>query len=313
MITKRLTTVFKEPIVQFTLLGVLLFGLDHFLVVNRDDPNNVIIDDRQLEQLIDIFEEGQGRSPSGREINNMVIAWAQNEILYREARSMGLDRGDDMIRNRLILKIRNVLFNNVIIDHPSEEQLQQFFEFNQAAYQTPERYDLEMIALPAHYGLSDARELQKRALNDGMPDSYLVNRYRYQNRGESNLAAMFGSRESAALLSAGSKGDSWTLITNEQGHHLARITARHKAIVPSLNSVRSRVIQDWERYAGDRQVSDQTYSIARQYQVHLELSDTHLESMERDLPENPFDGAAAASGATNSRQTTNSESAVDGL
>jgi len=288
---ETLTNLIKEPIVQFAFLGMLLFVIDHLLVINRDDPRNVLIDDRQIEQFIDIFEEGQGRSPTGGEINNMVIAWAQNEILYREARRMGLDRGDDMIRNRLILKQRNVLFNNVVLDQPSEEQLQQFFQFNKAAYLTPARYDLEMIALPGDYAPADAQALMATAKEEGVPENHPGNRYRYQNRGENNVIAMFGRQGSATILSSEPGDRSWSLISNEQGHHLVRVTARHEAVVPSLDSVRSRVIRDWERYSGDVQISDQTYNIARQYQVRLDVSDTYREKMESQLPRNPFQEA----------------------
>ncbi len=288
-----LKNLIKEPIVQFAFLGMLLFAIDHALLINRDDPRNVLIDDRQIEQFIEIFEQGQGRPPSGREINNMVIAWAQNEILYREARRMGLDRGDDMIRNRLILKQRNVLFNNVVLDHPTENQLQQFFEFNHAAYHTPARYDLEMVVLPGHYDLTDARALMETAKVKGLPETHPGNRYRYQNRIEDNVIAMFGKQGSEAILSSEPGGGSWSLISNEQGHHLVRITARHGAVVPSLASVRSRVIQDWERYSGDAQIADQTYNLARHYQVRLDVSDVYREKMERNLPRNPFQQAPA--------------------
>lgn len=309
---KPIFSLAKEPIVQFVVLGALLFGLDHLLLVNRDDPRNVMIDDRQINEFIEIFEEGQGRPPSGREINNMIIAWSQNEILYREARSMGLDRGDDMIRNRLLLKIRNVMFNNVVIDQPGEEELQQFFEFNKAAYRIPARFDLEMIVLPAEFDLADARQLHEQSAHTEASDTWPGTRFRYQNRDQSNLVSMFGQQDAADLMSVASDDKRWSLISNPQGHHLVRITAMREAVAPSFDSVRSRVIQDWERYAGDVQIADQTYSIAQHYRVHLDLSDAYLEKLEDDLPRNPFDGGPAQSGQLFDEQGVRSELVVDG-
>jgi len=282
---RRLASFLKEPIVQFTILGALLFGMDHYLLLDREDPRNVLIDDNQIREFIDIFEDGQGRPPSGREINNMLIAWAQNEILYREARRMGLDRGDEMIRNRLILKLHNVIFSNVVIENPGEEQLEQFFEINKAAYYIPERYDIEMIALPGDHSLSDARRLQHLASHEYPGDGI---RYRYDNRSADNLAALFGAGESAALLSADQQNGSWSLISNERGHHLVRVTAKRDPVAPAMDNIRSRLIQDWERFAADQQIAEQTHGIARQYQVHLDISDTYLDMMDSDLPRNPF-------------------------
>lgn len=307
---RKLGQIFKEPIVQFTLLGALIFGMDRALVVNRDDPNNILIDDDQIQQLVEIFQEGQGREPSGREINNMVIVWAQNEILYREARKMGLDRGDDMIRNRLILKIRNVLFNNVVITDPSDAQLQEFFEFNKAAYFIPERYDIELIALPDSYDRAAAQAVLSRALNEDMPDSYLSNRYEYKSRQHDHLVQMLGEQASQTLLSE-SNSKSWTLISLNQRHHLVRVTARHDAVEPPLASVRDRVAQDYERYIGDTQISDQTYHIARQYRVHLEVSDRYLEKMENQLPRNVFEEAQSVGGNRDTLKNMRSEVVLD--
>lgn len=323
----NLLNLLKEPLVQFTLLGALIFGIDHIMVVNRDDPKNILIGDSQIKELIDIFEEGQGRSPSGLEINNMVIVWAQNEILYREARRMGLDRGDDMIRNRLILKIRNVLFNNVVVNDPTEAQLQAFFEFNKAAYYIPERYDIEMIALPTDYDLVSAQAVLERAVSEGIPDAYLANRYEYKNRPQNNLVEMFGVQESNTLLASMSNekpnekpneeltekpnANRWVLISPGQRHHLVRITAKREAVEPALDSVRSQVTQDYDRYSGDTQISDQTFHIAQQYRVHLDVSDNYLKKMENELPRNLFQDAPAVNGKLGNDNRVGSDLAVD--
>lgn len=308
----NLTKILKEPIVQFTLLGALIFGIDHMLVVNRDDPKNIVIDDNQIKQLVQIFEEGQGRTPSGREINNMVIAWSQNEILYREAKRMGLDRGDDMIRNRLVLKIRNVLFNNVAISNPEEAQLQEFFEITKANYSIPERYDIEMIALPADYDQEAAQAVLDSSLSEGVPEAYLGSRYEYLNRREENLVEMFGAKDSATILSEEENDSGWMLISPQQRHHLVRIIATHEAVEPSLKSVRSRVLQDYERYAADLQISEQTHSIARQYRVHLDVSDDYLDKMENDLPRNPFEDTPEVSVKPETGGKLLSDMTVDG-
>lgn len=281
----KLPNILKEPVVQFTLLGALLFALDHFLILNRDDPRNVLVDDAQMQALIAMFEEGQGRAPSGSEINNMVIAWAQNEILYREARRMGLDRGDEMIQNRLVLKIHNIFFNNVVVDYPDDEQLAQFFALNRDAYRIPERYDLEMLAFPGHLDRDTVQRIKQ-----GKSDDHGVEgiRYHYENRTRDNIISLFGNQNATEVLRSIPHNDGWKLISNAQGHHLVRVTAVHAAIEPSLDSVRSRVIRDWERYTADTQIADQTHDIARQYRVQLDLSNTYLDLMDAGLPRNPF-------------------------
>lgn len=70
---------------------------------------------------------------------------------------------------------------------------------------------------------------------------------------------------------------------------MVRVVSKHAAVEPTLKSVRARVLQDYERYAADLQISGQTHSIARQYRVHLDVSDDYLEKMESDVPRNPFE------------------------
>lgn len=307
-----LVKILKEPVVQFILLGAIIFGVDHVLVVNRADPKNIIIDDDQIEQLVRIFQEGQGRSPSGREINSMVITWSQNEILYREAKRMGLDRGDDMIRNRLLLKIRNVLFNNVAISNPAEGQLQEFFEISKKNYYIPERYDIEMIALPGDFEMEEAQAVLDISVRYGVPEDYLDSRYEYLNRREENLIEMFGVEDSATILSGRDNGGEWALISPRNRHHMVRVISKQDAVEPTLKSVRARVLQDYERYAADLQISEQTHSIARQYRVHLDVSDDYLKQMESDIPRNPFGDPQKISVKPNGNRKLVSDMTFDG-
>src|SRR5690606_24889500 len=123
---------------------------------------------------------------------------------------------------------------------------------------------------------------------------------------------MFGVEDSAIILAEEKNDSEWSLISPQQRHHLVRIISKHEAVEPSLKSVRSRVLQDYERYTADLQISEQTHSIARQYRVHLDVSDDYLEKMENDLPRNPFEGAPEVSVKPETGGQLLSEMTVDG-
>jgi hypothetical protein len=262
--------VFREPLVQFLLLGALVFGIDQVAQALIDDPRRIVIDDDRLTELVAIFEEGQGRAPDPEEVEALIVKWTQNEILYREARLMGLDEGDEMIRSRLILKLRNILFNNAVVDAPRDGELQEFFEFNRAAYDVPTRYDFEQFALDTAISDAGAAELAESIVDGEPPESQVDAVRRYEQRPAANLAALFGD-EAAARLETAPTG-TWVPVRGDRGWHLARIIRVHASEPVELEAVRSQVVRDWKKFRNDIQLADQTKAIADRYDILVQLS-----------------------------------------
>ncbi len=268
----------REPIVQFLLLGAVVFAADYYVLANRVDQSRIVVDDKKLTELVDIFTEGQGREPSAQEINNLIIKWAQNEIMYREAKQIGLDQGDDMIRNRLILKMRNVLFNNAVVDAPREDELLSFFEFNRETYDTPARYDFEQFFLNDINSAEEAQNLASNLQDSPAPAQYVDSVLSYLKRPESNLTALFGVDQSEKLLAESL--NTWTVVTTQQGFHLVRVTKYYQPEPAQFEQIKSRVVRDWKKFSNDIQLADQTKAIADRYSVELDLNDETMKKLE---------------------------------
>lgn len=292
----------REPLIQFLLLAALLFAVDSYVLGNQNDPRHIVIDDARLLELIAIFKEGQGREPSADELNNMIIKWSQNEILYREAQQMEMDQGDEMIRNRLVLKMRNVLFNRVIVDTPTEDELTAFFEFNRKQYDLPAFYDIEQFQLPEDIH-SDRAATLLASLNSGnelMPE-FRSSLRRYQQRPASNLQTMLGVTASQTLLKNPPR--EWVLLDQDDKLHLARITRIQPPQQANLDDVKSQVIRDWKQFRNDIQLADQTKALADRYRIELELSprlSTRLETTTAPVA-NPLNPANTPIDAVGSR------------
>ncbi|MEE2733287.1 MAG: peptidylprolyl isomerase [Pseudomonadota bacterium] len=268
----------REPLLQFLLLAAVLFAVDGYVMGNRDDPRRIVIDDQRLLDLISIFEEGQGRQPTADELNNLIIKWSQNEILYREAQQLEMDQGDEMIRNRLVLKMRNVLFNRIIVDTPSEDELTTFFEFHRDQYDDPAYYDFELIALPKELN-GPAVTALLNALNQGdsTPEQAALLVRRYQQRPLGNLETMLGAHPARALLDSAPPAGTgaqprWSQINAETPIMLARLTHTRDAQPARLAEVRNQVIRDWKQFRNEIQMADQTKALADQYTIRLNLS-----------------------------------------
>ena len=100
----------REPLVHFLLLGGLLFGA--WYAFNDQPPisdsNRIVLDEAQVASLAATFQRTWLRLPSHEELAGLVKDRIKEEILYREALALGLDRDDQVIRRRLRQKMEFV-------------------------------------------------------------------------------------------------------------------------------------------------------------------------------------------------------------
>ena len=73
MATSFFARLINEPLIQFLIIALFIFAADSYVLGKKEDPRRIVIDDTRLQELIDIFREGQGRDPSADEINNIVV------------------------------------------------------------------------------------------------------------------------------------------------------------------------------------------------------------------------------------------------
>ncbi len=85
-----------------------MFAVDRWL----DDAGAdrvVTVTEEQLGAIRERWAAQWGRPPTGRELEGLIDEAVREEILYREARRRGLDRGDAIIRRRLAQKMTFLL------------------------------------------------------------------------------------------------------------------------------------------------------------------------------------------------------------
>ena len=63
--------------------------------------------------------------------------WIREEVLFREALRLGLDRGDGVVRRRLVQKMELMLSALSEPDPPSDEELQAYYEKHRVRFQQP--------------------------------------------------------------------------------------------------------------------------------------------------------------------------------
>jgi PPIC-type PPIASE domain len=97
-----------RPLLHFLLLGAALFALDRGVwpVLWPPTPPPVVIDAERLDALRRAAVAQMGRPPDAAELAALVRADVDDELLYRRARELGLDRDDPVVFQRLVQNMR---------------------------------------------------------------------------------------------------------------------------------------------------------------------------------------------------------------
>lgn len=238
----RLPAWAREPLLHFVVLGALLFGLDYFVVGRSDNPNTIVLDaevDREAKQL---FETSRGRPPDEAELRALRQVWLDNEVLYREGLALGLDRGDNAIRERVIFKALSVVDAGAKRLPYDEPTLRAWFEKNRAKYDEPPRYDFQEAVLAGDPSEGAVRAFVN-SLNAGTPPDSEAGLRVFTRRPHDNLVQSYGA-QFAAALEASTPGE-WRALQSGEGWRAMRLESMTPAKPADFEQLRGVVLQDW--------------------------------------------------------------------
>ena len=137
----------KDPLLHFLLIGVGLFFL--FSQLNSDEePSNtqqIIINKSKLEVLSSIFIEENSIPPTEIEIQELLENAIREEVLSREAITLGLNKDDRVIRHRLAQKMQYLFEDVAMVEEPSDEVLKAYFQENKASLNNEESKEYSKV------------------------------------------------------------------------------------------------------------------------------------------------------------------------
>ena len=134
MIMKR---IFSEPLLQFFILGSLLYLLVSFVQSKRErQSKEIVVDNERIGLLISNYKNQMGVLPTKEQLDAMIENYIHQEIAYREAKKMGLDNDDEIIRRRLSQKFDFLKTDLKEIPLPTGQQLKDFYQNNPSLFQT---------------------------------------------------------------------------------------------------------------------------------------------------------------------------------
>jgi hypothetical protein len=264
----------REPLVHFLLAGVLLFA-----VFGRGEPEataqdkEIVVTAADVERLGQIFERTWRRPPSDDELQKAVNDFVREEVLYRTALSLGLDKDDTIIRRRLRQKM-DFLFEDTV-SAPPDFELRAFYTTHQDKFRADALVSFRQIFIDTKRhedAEEDAQQLLKR-LQSGNRDDVgagdpMLLAEGYDQTPMTRIAELFGDAFADEL--AKTPTGKWAgPLKSPFGLHLVRVTSAESTHVPPFEAVRDAVQREW--FAEHRAAAlDAEYQKLRaKYSIHV--------------------------------------------
>ncbi|MGH9812889.1 MAG: peptidyl-prolyl cis-trans isomerase [Candidatus Acidiferrales bacterium] len=245
----------REPLVHFLLLGAGLFLLSG-LVGDRTggDSTEIVITPGHVEHLVAGFTRAWQRPPTQEELEGLVRDYVREEVYYREALAMGLDKDDTIIRRRLRQKMEFLSEDVAAHAEPSDEDLRAYMEQHPEAFRVDQSFSFSHVYLnPERHGKNlerDAEQLLARLNRAGtkadpteLGDPFLLD-HTYSTVSAREAARDFGEKFAARVgeLPVGL----WEgPVESGYGMHLVLVRERTEGRVPELAEVRDAVRREW--------------------------------------------------------------------
>ena len=247
----RLPRWLRDPLVVFVLLGVGVFALDGWLAGGESARPVIEITPDEVDGLRARWIAQWGRAPTEAELQTLVDQAVDEEILYREAQRLGLDRDDAIVRRRLAQKLTFILEDAGETGPPSQAEVEEYYAGHAERYRRPGRTTFDHVFLSGDSRTDpagDAAALLDRVRagdDDGwqrLGDPFMLART-YVDRSDQEIAGLFGRVFADAV--AGLPVGGWNgPVDSTYGVHLVRVKGRTPSRAPALAEVRDRVTAD---------------------------------------------------------------------
>jgi len=272
----------KEPLVHFLVLGTLLFGVYAWLHHGEsgswdNGAGPVRVTAKEIAFLTETWERLQQREPTREELHALVAGYLKEELLGREARAMGLDQNDLIIRRRLAQKVEFLVNDTSRLTAPTDD-LRRLYEANVESFRTRARVSFTQVFFDPETR-RDAAADAKAALAALSGDAATTNPIgdpfaldpEVRDDDMRTVAGLFGDQFANAVFAL--KPSAWHgPIASSFGLHLVRVTAAKPGRQLEFSEVEPQVRERW-RDEHQREANEQYYAgLLKKYDVVVDES-----------------------------------------
>jgi len=266
--------IFKEPLVQFLIGGLFLYGALALFggVEEENSPYVIPVNDQALLLYLQYQDKAFDTASARKTLDaldekartRLEEEYIRDEVMVREAVALGLDGNDEVIRRRLIQKMDFIVQGVIPADIAFEQaDIEAHFKENIADYM------IDAEATFTHIFFSNEKRGPEKAANDARQLLNQINQINlpfesagdygdrfyflrnYVKRPKRLLSNHFGSEMIEGLLSQQPTNQWIGPFASKYGSHLVMLREFSPARAPGLSEVASLVIEDLRREKRD--------------------------------------------------------------
>ena len=269
----------REPLVHFLLLGAAIYLLYGSLGDGGRDDEGRIIEVSTAEQraLAERWQKLFSREPSPDERADLIADHVRRQALQREARAMGLDRGDLIVERRLAQKLEQLARGLATPDEPDEAALRAWHGARPDAFRRPALYSFTQLYFSPDQ-LGEAAEADARAAleavradarrSETLGDDLMLQR-RQRNVSQVEIARQFGDGFAEAVSEL-APGRWHGPVRSSYGLHLVLVDHVVAPPPPPFDTMRARVREAWLREQIEIESERYIEAIVERYEVVIE-------------------------------------------
>jgi len=272
--------IIKEPLLHFLLLGVAIFVVYSLVSKHSSgEPGKIVITQGQLESMLDGFTQTRQRPPTQDEWEGLIRDRVRQEVFYREAMALNLDKDDLIIRRRLQQKMEFISDGAAAQAQPTDADLSAYLQSHPDSFRVDQQFTFRHVFLnPDKHGknmASDAAQLLAQLNQDDgkidiskLSDPIMLDND-YHALPASEAGRIFGDKFAASLARL-LLGKWQGPLESAYGMHLVFVSEHVGGRLPALAEVHDAVRREWDE-AHRAEANDKFYAeLLKHYTVTIE-------------------------------------------
>jgi hypothetical protein len=276
---KKILSFIKAPLFLFLFFGILIYiSFTYTTRIVEKRKNTIAVNAMQVQMQEELFRQTWNRSPSADELQGQIDNLVMDEIFYREAVALGLDKSDPAVKRRL-RQMMELMLEDFSTIAPNENQLRSYLSENPDKFRSDPRLSFEHL-----YFAYDEKEAAEEFLSKLKTNSSLAREHQgglsmipdeYFNETAREVDRSLGSDFTQSLLEAEIQG--WFgPVMSAYGWHLVNITEKVPGEIPELNEIWTQVEREWSAQRKAELKEEHYRNLKKRYVIKVETSEKEL-------------------------------------
>jgi PPIC-type PPIASE domain len=247
----------KDPLLHFVVAGAVLFA--GYILINWGESSTpstdpVHIGEGEVRWLKETFANQWQRTPTDEELRGLVAGFLEEKLFAREAKSLGLDHNDTIVRRRLAQKLAFLVDDTSRIVQPTEKELRLLYNTSAESFRVEARVSFTQVFFSPErrqHAETDAKAALMSISTTGgddpttMGDSTLLET-EFHDVDAQTVSNMFGAEFAQTVFSLEPR--TWAgPVKSGYGVHLVLVKDSRPSTVPPFEEVRPQVLEEWQR------------------------------------------------------------------